>query len=51
MESLRSEEDLRKISEGARRRAQQFDASKIALKLVDYYTRIRKRWQEGKVNG
>ena len=42
--ALDDEKGLRRISEGARQRAQDFDASKVAVRLVDYYQKIKKEW-------
>lgn len=41
---LSSEEKLRLISEGARRRAEDFDVTKIALRLLAYYEKIQKKY-------
>jgi glycosyltransferase involved in cell wall biosynthesis len=42
--SLRDEKELRRISEGATKRAQDFEVSKIALKLLAYYEKIKEEW-------
>jgi hypothetical protein len=40
---LIAEEKLRLISEGAKRRAEDFDVTKIALRLLAYYEKIKKK--------
>ncbi len=45
---LQNDQDLRRISEGAEKRAQEFDASNIALRLLVYYERIREEWIQKK---
>jgi glycosyltransferase involved in cell wall biosynthesis len=40
---LENHENLHKISEGARERAQDFEVSKVALRLLDYYKRIKEK--------
>ncbi len=44
--SLKDEGSLRKISEGARKRAQDFEVSKVAHQLVSYYEKIQEEWQK-----
>ena len=48
--SLRDEKGLRRISEGAIKRVQDFEVSKVALRLLSYYEKINKEWikQESK---
>jgi len=41
---LENEEELRRISEGAVKRAQDFEVSKIASNLLTYYKGIREKW-------
>ena len=41
---LKDEEGLRQISEGARERAQDFEVSKVALKLLTYYEKTGAEW-------
>lgn len=38
---LRDEEKLRRISEGARKRAEDFEVTKVALRLLDYYEKTQ----------
>lgn len=47
---LKNKEELRRISEGAGKRAQDFEVSNIALKLVAYYGKIREEWMKKKVS-
>ena len=42
--SLKDEEKLRRISDGGRKRAQEFEVSKVALKLLAYYEKIIKEF-------
>ena len=46
--SLRDENGLRKITEGAIKRVQGFEVSNIALKLLTYYEKINARWLNAK---
>ena len=46
--SLRDESGLSKISEGAIKRAQDFEVSKVALKLLTYYEKINAEWYNPK---
>lgn len=48
IDSLRDNENLLRISDGAQKRAQDFEVSNIALKLVAYYEKIREEWQRKK---
>jgi glycogen(starch) synthase len=41
---LKDEGGLHRISEGARKRAQDFEVSKVALKLLTYYEKTRAEW-------
>ena len=43
---LENEDELRRISEGAMKRAQDFEVSKVALNLLAYYKGIREKWME-----
>ncbi|MFP4083165.1 MAG: glycosyltransferase family 4 protein, partial [Candidatus Aminicenantes bacterium] len=45
---LSNEQDLPRISEGARMRAQEFDVSKVALRLLAYYKKTREEWRRKK---
>lgn len=47
---LKDEEGLRRISEGARKRAQDFEVSNIANKLLAYYEKTREEWLKKKGN-
>lgn len=42
--ALNDTDTLRRISEGARRRSKDFEVSKVALKLLVYYKRVREEW-------
>lgn len=42
--SLKREEELARISEGARMRARDFEVSNVALRLLDYYEKIISEW-------
>ncbi len=42
--SLKDKEGLNRISDGARKRAQDFEVSKVAFKLLAYYEKIKKEW-------
>lgn len=46
--SLKDEESLCRISEGARKRAYDFEVSKVAVKLLAYYERMIEEWGEKK---
>jgi len=48
--SLKNERELIRISEGARKRAQDFEVSKIAVRLLDYYKKTRAEWLGKKGN-
>jgi glycosyltransferase involved in cell wall biosynthesis len=48
IDSLRDEEGLRRISEGARRRAREFEVSKVSSQLLDYYEKISGEWLAGR---
>jgi glycosyltransferase involved in cell wall biosynthesis len=41
---IRDENSLKRISNGARERAKDFDVSKVAMRLLDYYERVRKEY-------
>jgi len=41
---LKDEEGIRRISEGARKRAEDFEVSKVALRLLTYYEKTRAEW-------
>ena len=42
--TLNDEDSLRRVSDGARKRAQHFEVSKVVLKLLAYYEKIREEW-------
>jgi len=46
--ALDDEKGLLRISEGARQRARDFDAAKVAVRLVDYYQKIKEEWLKKK---
>jgi glycogen(starch) synthase len=45
---LEDEEGLIRISEGAMKRAQDFEVSKIALRLLAYYEKTKEKWLKNK---
>jgi len=47
---LKDEEGLRKISEGARTRAQDFEVSKVALRLLAFYEKTKDEWLKKRRN-
>jgi len=47
---LKDEGGLRLISEGARKRAQDFEVSKVALRLLAYYEKTRAEWMRKRGN-
>lgn len=42
--ALKDKEELNRISEGARKRAQDFEVSKVALRLLSYYEKTKDEW-------
>ncbi len=48
--ALKDEEGLRKISEGARIRAEDFEVSKVAVRLLSYYDKTKDEWLKKRRN-
>ena len=48
--ALKDEEGLRKISEGARARSQDFEVSKVGLRLLSYYEKTKDEWLRKRKN-